>query len=128
MRITKCLTSGVVAAVAVGLLAAFLAGCVQTGKEITTSAAKVESKYVNEYCPIMGRPIDPATVTPELARRYEDKLVAFYCSRCPEQWDKLTDEEKDAKLLTASVDQKHAKRVHRRRWRGYGKFRRHIRY
>ena len=128
MRISKCIIGGVVAAIGVGLLAVFLAGCAETGKEITMSAAKVEPKYVNEYCPIMGGPIDPATVTPELVRRYKGKLVAFCCSGCPGQWDKLTDEEKDAKLLKASVEEKHAKRVHRWRWKGYGKFRRRVRY
>lgn len=128
MRVTECGTSGVVAVVGVGLLAAFLAGCAETGNEITTSAVKAESNYLDEYCTILGGPIDPATAKPELTRSHKGKLVAFCCAGCPEQWDKLTDQEKDDELLKASIEEKHAKRVHRWRWQGSGKFRRRVSY
>ncbi len=128
MRATKCGTGGVVAVVGFALLAAFLAGCAETGNEIATPAVKAKSEYVDEYCTILGGPIDPATVKPELTRWYKGKLVAFCCPGCPEQWDKLTEQEKDDKLLKASIEEKHARSVHRWRWQGSGKLRRRVRY
>ncbi len=55
----------------------------------------------NTKCPIMGTPIDPAKVTESLTRDYKGQKVAFCCAMCPPQWDKLTDAQKDAKLLAA---------------------------
>lgn len=60
------------------------------------------AKFVNVRCPIMaGNAIDPAKVTAKLTRTYKGKKVAFCCNGCPVKWDKLTDEEKHAKLMAA---------------------------
>ena len=128
MRIAEPITSGVVAVIGTGLLAAFLVGCAGTEKEIVVSEPTVASKYVNEYCPIMGGPIDPETVTPELSRQYDGKLIAFCCPGCPEQWDKLTDAEKKVKLPNPPINEEHAKHIHHWRWRGTGSFHQKVHY
>jgi len=38
------------------------------------------------------------TVPASLTRVHRCERVAFCCAGCPAKWDKLTDEEKDAKL------------------------------
>ena len=62
------------------------------GKQVTAGAA------VNAACPIMGGRINPERVKPELTRQYKGQTIAFCCGGCPEQWDKLSDAEKQAKL------------------------------
>ena len=54
--------------------------------------------FANTKCPIMGSPIDPAKVTPDLVRVYNGKKIGFCCAGCPARWDKLTDAEKEVKL------------------------------
>jgi len=61
----------------------------------------VKPKFANSLCPIMGSPIDPAKVTPDLTRKYKGQTVAFCCAGCPTKWDQLTDAQKDAKLANA---------------------------
>lgn len=56
---------------------------------------------VNGTCPIMGSAIDPAKVPVSLTRDFKGQKVGFCCAGCPDSWDKLTDEEKTAKLATA---------------------------
>lgn len=56
---------------------------------------------VNGTCPIMGNPIDPAKVPVSLTRDFKGQKVGFCCGGCPPAWDKLTDEEKAAKLAAA---------------------------
>ena len=46
--------------------------------------------------------IDPAKVPAELQRKHRGKLVGLCCAGCPVAWDKLSDEEKDAKLLAVT--------------------------
>ena len=53
---------------------------------------------VNGTCPIMGNPIDPAKVPVSLTRVFYGQKVGFCCGDCPPAWDKLTDEQKAAKL------------------------------
>jgi len=66
-----------------------------------TSTTQGAAVFVNSTCPIMGTPIDPAKVTPDLVREYKGQKVAFCCGTCPPQWDKLTDADRDAKLAKA---------------------------
>jgi ribosome-associated protein YbcJ (S4-like RNA binding protein) len=56
---------------------------------------------VNVRCPIMGSAIDPAKVPESLIRQYKGQKVGFCCPACPQAWDNLTDEQKDAKLSAA---------------------------
>ena len=59
---------------------------------------QMKPKYMNSKCPVMGAPIDPNKVTDELVREIDGKKVAFCCGGCPAIWDKLSEEEKQAKL------------------------------
>ena len=72
-----------------------------TGDRDAQPAQTAASPYVNATCPIMGSPIDPAKVTPDLVRTFEGRKVAFCCSSCPPAWDKLSDEQKRQKLSAA---------------------------
>jgi hypothetical protein len=63
--------------------------------------AAVSAEFVNTHCPIVSSKIDPDKVTPELTREFQGKKVAFCCAGCPAQWDKLSEEEKAAKLAHA---------------------------
>jgi len=69
--------------------------------ESQDSSQEIKSAFANTRCPIMGGAIDPANVTPELTREYKGQKVAFCCGGCPSQWDKLSDQEKDARLRNA---------------------------
>ncbi len=60
-----------------------------------------KARYVNSSCPIMGSPIQPASVKPHLVRQYKGQAVAFCCGGCPDRWDKLSAEQKAAKLSKA---------------------------
>jgi len=62
--------------------------------------------FANVTCPIMGSPIDPKNVVPELVRLHKGKKVAFCCGGCPVAWDKLSEAQKDAKLQTAGGGEK----------------------
>lgn len=59
------------------------------------------AKVVNESCPMTGEKIDPANVPDNLIREFHGKKVGFCCGGCPGKWDKLSDEEKEAKLKKA---------------------------
>ena len=61
------------------------------------SAAKT-GKPVNTTCPIMGGKVDPDDTPKKLTRTFQGKTVGFCCAMCPGKWDKLSDEEKTAKL------------------------------
>lgn len=62
------------------------------------AAADAATKFANVKCPMMDSAINPAKVTPELTREFKGQKIAFCCKGCPAQWDKLSDEEKQAKL------------------------------
>ena len=67
-----------------------------------SSAAPADGKkFANAKCPIMGSKINPDNVTANLVREYKGKKIAFCCDGCPQQWDKLSDEQKEAKLKAA---------------------------
>ena len=67
----------------------------------TVPAVVAAVTYANATCPIMGSKIDPANVTDSLVRDFKGRKVAFCCGSCPGQWDKLSDEDKVAKLAAA---------------------------
>jgi len=56
---------------------------------------------VNAKCPISGKPIDVMDRPKDCTRMYKGMKIGFCCPNCPPAWDKLTDEEKDAKLKAA---------------------------
>jgi len=77
----------------------------QTLETIHAALGKhVKPQFVNNLCPIMGSPINPATVTKNLIRDYKGQKVAFCCAGCPATWDKLTDAQKQVKLAAAKSD------------------------
>ncbi len=61
--------------------------------------AKEEQGIVNVRCPIMGSKLDPAKVSTKLTKLYKGKKIGFCCPRCPIKWGKLSDEDKEQKLL-----------------------------
>ena len=60
----------------------------------------------NTKCPIEGKSIDRMDCPKKLTCMYKGSKVGFCCAGCPAEWDKLTDEEKDAKLkdVTPSME------------------------
>ncbi len=61
------------------------------------------AKFLNTKCPIMGSPIDEAKVPARLTREHNGGKVAFCCGACPGAWDKLSDDQKAAKLLQVAA-------------------------
>jgi len=61
------------------------------------------SSLVNERCPILGAPVDPARTPAPLTRLYEGRRVGFCCAGCPEKWDQLPSAEKSAKLANVTA-------------------------
>lgn len=59
-------------------------------------------KFDNKKCPIMEVTIVPGKVPANLTREWKGKRIAFCCGDCPVAWDKLSDEEKEAKLKEAN--------------------------
>lgn len=59
---------------------------------------QVAPSFANTKCPIMGHPIDPKHVPENLIREYKGKKIGFCCAGCPEQWDGLSEAQKEAKL------------------------------
>jgi hypothetical protein len=56
---------------------------------------------VNARCPMMGSKIDPEKVPANLRRQFKGQTVGFCCGGCPGAWDKLSDQQKEAKLQAA---------------------------
>ena len=56
---------------------------------------------VNARCPITGKELNPQNVPEKLTRMWKGKKIGFCCDGCPEQWDKLSDEERQKKLDAA---------------------------
>ncbi len=86
-----------VAAASLVVVAFSSIGCEKKTPPVAPAPA-APSQYVNAICPMMGTTIDPTKVTESLTRVYEGKKVAFCCGECTGPWDKLTDDEKAAKL------------------------------
>lgn len=59
-------------------------------------------KVVNSTCPITGGEIDSNNVPEELTRVFHDQTVGFCCSGCPENWDKLSESQKEQKLESST--------------------------
>lgn len=78
----------------------------------TTLAAHVKPAFANTRCPIMGSPIHPDRVTKALTREYQGKQIAFCCGGCPNQWDKLTDAQKQQKFSQAAPKEEAAGKTH----------------
>lgn len=92
----------IVTAVAIALFVA--PGC--DGQESQApQAGAAPAGIVNVTCPIMGSRIDPANVPAVLTRTFKGQKIGFCCAGCPTAWDKLSDEEKVAKLAIAKPAQ-----------------------
>ncbi len=76
----------------------YAAGCEKGEKATTPSIQAQPGEFANVTCPMMNSPIKPEKVTPELTRVYKGQKVAFCCAECLPEWDKLSDEKKDAAL------------------------------
>ena len=87
-RSIKWLTGFAVVVVVFGIMAARLSA----GEE------KPKPKVINVKCPIMGGKVDPEKVAQKLTREFKEQKIGFCCGMCPMKWDKLTDEQKQAKL------------------------------
>ncbi len=66
----------------------------------------IKPVFANTACPIMGSPIDPEKVPDSLIREYNGQKIGFCCAGCPSMWDKLTDEQKQAKLAKVKAPAK----------------------
>ena len=58
-------------------------------------------KVVNKCCPMEGTEIDCNNVPLQLTAQYKEELIGFCCPKCRMEWNKLSDEERDAKLKAA---------------------------
>ncbi|MCD6392162.1 MAG: hypothetical protein J7M40_01505 [Planctomycetes bacterium] len=78
---------------------AMLGGCKkEEPAAVSVNVEMPKVQFANTKCPIMGNPIDPATVPANLVKNFKGQKVAFCCAACPPKWDKLSDAEKIAKL------------------------------
>ena len=78
----------------------FLGSCnkeAKTEPNKTTPAAKASMGIVNSKCPMKGEPVDKDDPTID----YHGQKVAFCCSGCLSKFNKLTDEQKAAKIAAA---------------------------
>ena len=60
-----------------------------------------EPTVINSVCPISGKKINPYDVSDNRIREFHGKKIGFCCPNCPSAWDKLSDEDKQAKLDAA---------------------------
>jgi len=61
--------------------------------------AHVKPDFANNLsCPILGSPIQPNKVDEHLMRDYGGRKIAFCSPKCPDEWDKLTETQKQTKL------------------------------
>ncbi len=72
----------------------------------TALERQMRPAFVNTNCPIMGTPIQAASVPPSLIRILDGQKVAFCCPGCPGAWDRLPPAEKVAKLAAATHEPK----------------------
>lgn len=91
---TCCSSNGAKSACcAASASAAITASSVAASAQPTTAA-----KVVNTKCPIEGGTVDPNKVPDSLTRDFKGQKVGFCCAGCPDQWDKLSDADKESKL------------------------------
>lgn len=87
---------------AFGLACVLVVGLTACKDEPKTSGDSAKTvACVNGTCPIMDIAIDQAKVPFSLTRDFNGQKVGFCCGDCPPAWDKLTDEQKTAKLAAA---------------------------
>ena len=67
-------------------------------------ATTPEDGIVNARCPIMGSILDPDNVPAGLTREFNGQTVGFCCGGCPAAWDRLSDEQKQAKYDQATAE------------------------
>lgn len=65
----------------------------EPGRPSTAEPSGLTDKPVNTTCPIMGGKVNPA-----LTRQFKGQTIGFCCGMCPGKWDKLDDQDKQAKL------------------------------
>jgi len=65
-----------------------------------TLSQHVKPAFANTVCPIMGSKIS-TKVPASLVREFKGQKVAFCCAGCPDQWDKLSNTQKQSKLMKA---------------------------
>ena len=68
----------------------------------TALERQMKPAFANTNCPIMGTPIQTASVPVSLVRSFNGQKVAFCCPGCPAQWDRLSPADKAAKLAAAT--------------------------
>lgn len=68
------------------------------GLGCSTSHPAPTTKYANVNCPISGEKIQPANLPPGLVRQFKGCNVAFSSEANAQQWDKLSDQDKQQKL------------------------------
>ncbi len=56
---------------------------------------------VNDRCPISGDPVDKETLPMNRIRQFKGRTIGFCSVECPEEWDELSDLEKEEKLFEA---------------------------
>ena len=100
MRIAKLLSVVLIVVFAVGLIGCQKPADTGNGGGATTKPAATVAT-VNAKCPMMGNKFNSAKVAPELVRDFDGKKVGFCCAMCLPKWDKLSDDDKKAKLAAA---------------------------
>jgi len=96
MRIALSLI--VISAAAIGCVESQMSAAVSESGSAPASAAPVAAaEPVNDYCPIMGGKVTENGGTAV----WKGKLIGFCCPGCEPKWEKLSDEEKAAKLAKA---------------------------
>ncbi len=59
-----------------------------------------QAAVANTTCPIMGTEVDPSIET----RTYKGVRIGFCCAGCPQSWDQLSEQQKDAKLAEMQAE------------------------
>ncbi|TWT30173.1 hypothetical protein KOR34_47310 [Posidoniimonas corsicana] len=83
------------------VLGALVTGCSSDTSAPAAGAADGETSeviVVDGVCPISGEAVDEAVTVD-----YQGKTVKFCCKDCLASWEKMTDEEKQAKLAAAEA-------------------------
>lgn len=65
--------------------------------KLDAAMAKQATLVCNGKCPMSGKPVSKAATM----RAFDGKVVGFCCGGCPAKWDKMTDDQKKAKLDAA---------------------------
>jgi hypothetical protein len=96
---TTLITAGSILVVVAVLAAGCSKGTAPSGGGETKEAAMVT--VVNSVCPIMNTAIDRTQVPASLVVDFEGQKVGFCCGQCPSQWQRLSEDQKRAKLAAA---------------------------